>query len=130
MKILIDTNIFLDLLLKRNFYKEALEILNNLDKYEVLIVDITLLNIDYIAKKQIKEIREFLNLVNNTCQIKGAENEDLKKALDIENNDLEDNLQYVVAEKYECECIVTNDKGFKFDNIEILTSKQFVKKYL
>jgi len=130
MKILIDTNIFLDLLLKRNFYKEALTILNNLDKYEALIVDITLLNIDYIIKKQIKDIREFLNLVNNTCQIKGAENEDLKKALDIKNNDLEDNLQYIIAKKYNCDCIITNDKGFHFKNIEILTSKQFVKKYL
>ena len=130
MKVLIDTNIFLDLLLKRNLYKEALQILNNLDKYDAIIVDITLLNIDYIAKKQIKDIREFLNLVNNTCQIKGAENEELKKALDIENNDLEDNLQYIIAKKYNCDCIITNDKGFHFENIEILTSKQFIKKYL
>ena len=30
MKILIDTNIFLDLLLKRNFYKEALTILTQI----------------------------------------------------------------------------------------------------
>jgi len=130
MKVLIDTNIFLDLLLKRNFYKEALKILNNLDKYEAIIVDITLLNIDYIAKRQIKDIREFLNLINNTCQIKGGENEDLQKALDIENNDLEDNLQYIIAKKYNCDCIITNDKGFQFNNIEILTSKQFLKKYL
>ena len=130
MKILIDPNIFLDVLLKRNDYKSCLEILNNLDKFEAIILDITILNIDYIAKKQIKDIREFLGLINESCFVKGGDNLDIKDALNLENVDLEDNLQYVMAKKENCKVIITNDKKFKFNEIEILNSKQFVKKYL
>jgi len=130
MKILIDTNIFLDVLLKRNDYKNCLEILNNLDKFESIILDITILNIDYIAKKQIKDIREFLALINESCFVKGGDNLDIKDALNLENIDLEDNLQYIIAKKENCKVIITNDKKFKFNDIEIVNSKQFVKKYL
>ena len=130
MKILIDTNIFLDVLLKRNDYKNCLEILNNLDKFESIILDITILNIDYIAKKQVKDIREFLALINESCFVKGGDNLDIKDALNLENIDLEDNLQYIIAKKENCKVIITNDKKFKFNDIEIVNSKQFVKKYL
>ena len=43
---------------------------------------------------------------------------------------LEDNLQYIIAKKENCKVIITNDKKFKFNEIEILNSTQFVKKYL
>ncbi len=51
---ILDTNIFLDLILKRDDYNSALIILNAIEKrvFEGVIADITVLNIDYIAKKQ------------------------------------------------------------------------------
>jgi predicted nucleic acid-binding protein len=54
MKIFVDTNIFLDLILKRDSFDKALLIFNAIEKrvFQGIIADITLLNIDYIAKKQ------------------------------------------------------------------------------
>ncbi|WP_434235245.1 PIN domain-containing protein [Aliarcobacter cryaerophilus] len=56
IKIFIDTNVFLDLILKRENFHDALLIFNAIEKklFEGIIVDITILNIDYIAKKQVK----------------------------------------------------------------------------
>lgn len=132
MKIFLDTNIFLDLLLQRNSHEEALVILNALEKkiFEGFILDITLLNIDYIAKKQVKEIRAFLSAVNHIMHVGGADNKLIKEALSIENNDLEDNVQYIVAKKFECACIVTNDTNFYSNDIQKYTSAQFVNTHI
>ncbi len=57
MKIFIDTNIFLDFLLKREYYEDAMIIFNAVEKniFDGIVLDITLLNIDYVASKQIKK---------------------------------------------------------------------------
>ena len=132
MKTFIDTNIFLDLLLKRTYYKEALEILNYCSnhKYKTYILDITILNIDYIAKKQVKDLREFLKLINENFIIIGGSNKLFDDALKMDNNDLEDNLQYYSAYKEKCDIIITNDKGFINKQIPLLTSSEFVEKFI
>ena len=132
MKIFIDTNIFLDLILKREYYKEALAIFNAIEQkvFTGFIADITILNIDYIAKKQIKDIREFLQLINTTFYISGATNDIVKQALQIDNNDLEDNIQYLIAKEQNCKIIITNDKSFYTKDIKVLSSVEFQKRYL
>ena len=132
MKIFIDTNIFLDLILKRKYSNEATVILNAVSKrlFDGVLLDITLLNIDYIAKKQIVDIRKFISTINNLFDVVGATNEMFTEAMDIENIDLEDNLQYISAKKYKCDVIVTNDKNFCQGDIEILTSSEFIIKYI
>ena len=89
MKVFIDTNIFLDLILKRKNYKEALIIFNAIEQelFIGVILDITILNIDYIAKKQVKDIREFLSLVNKTFLVIGANNKNIESALKLEKVD-------------------------------------------
>jgi len=132
MRVFIDTNIFLDLILKRTFYKEAMLLLNAIEQkiFRGYILDITILNIDYIAKKQITDIREFLDIINQTCIIKGASNSMIRDALAIDNSDLEDNLQYLMAKESRCEVIITNDKNFYSKDIEILSSLEFLDRYL
>ena len=132
MKIFIDTNVFLDLLLKREFYKEALEILDGVGdgRWRGYILDITVLNIDYVAKKQMKNIQAFIQLLNDTFTIVGADNAVIEEALVLENSDFEDSVQYIVAKNSACDAIVTNDKNFvKSSEIAVLSSKQFLEKY-
>ena len=38
----------------------------------------------------------------------------ISKALEIENNDFEDTLQYLSAKSADCEYVITNDKSFYF----------------
>jgi len=132
MKIFIDTNIFLDLILKREDYKSALMIFDAIEQniFEGVILDITILNIDYIASKQVKEIKEFLLLINKNFTVKGASNALIEEALRVNNSDLEDNLQYVIAKNLKVELIITNDKKFHKGNLPIITSREFVDKYV
>lgn len=132
MKIFVDTNIFLDLILKRENFHDALLIFNAIEKrvFQGAVLDITILNIDYIAKKQVKDIKEFIKLINTSFSVVGANNEMISKALDIENSDFEDVLQYLSAKSFDSDCIVTNDKSFYRADIEMLSSSEFIKKYL
>ncbi len=132
MKIFVDTNIFLDLILKRENFDKALLIFNAVEKqlFMGVILDITILNIDYIANKQIQDVKEFLNLINIKFEIIGASNNMIEKALKIDNKDLEDNLQYIAALESHCDLIITNDKNFYTNDLLVLTSNDFVKKYL
>ncbi len=132
MKVFVDTNIFLDLILKREKFEDALLILNAIEKklYSGVILDITLLNIDYVADKQVKNVKAFLKLVNSVFEVVGGTNKMFHEALSLQNNDLEDSLQYVSAKKMMCDVIVTNDQNFYTEEIEKLTSSAFVKTYL
>ncbi|MFP4333211.1 MAG: type II toxin-antitoxin system VapC family toxin [Campylobacterales bacterium] len=132
MKIFVDTNVFLDLILKRDDFDKALLLFNAVEKklFDAVILDITVLNIDYIAKKQVKNISDFLTLVNRNFQVVGSSNEQIAKALLLKNDDLEDNLQYTLAMEQNCEVIVTNDKSFFSKNIKKLSSRAFVEKYI
>lgn len=132
MKIFIDTNIFLDLILRREGFEKALLIFNAVEKklFSACILDITILNIDYIARKQVKDIKGFLKLVNRQFNIFGTSNEMIEEALNLDNNDLEDNLQYISAKKLKCDVIITNDQNFYIHEIPTLSSNAFVEKYL
>ncbi len=60
---------------------------------------------------------------------------DEKCVRDVEKNkkihDFEDGLQYYSAIGDACKCIVSEDKsGFYYSEIEVLTSRQFIEKYV
>ncbi|MCT7506226.1 PIN domain-containing protein [Aliarcobacter cryaerophilus] len=132
MKIFVDTNIFLDLILKREKFHDALLIFNAIEKklFEGIILDITILNIDYIAKKQVKNIKDFIKIINSSFSIVGISNEMISKALEIENNDFEDTLQYFGAKSADCEYVITNDKSFYKADLKTISSSEFIEKYL
>ncbi len=132
MKIFLDTNIFLDLLLKRDGAMESALILNSCYEniFQGFISDITLLNIDYIASKQTTNIYDFLKLLNDTFTIIGFDNEMFDFALKIDNDDLEDSVQYICSKYSDCEIIITNDKNFYRGNIKVMSSQEFIKEYL
>jgi len=132
LKIFLDTNIFLDVLFNRDAVLESTKILNSCHQqlFDGYVADITLLNIDYIASKQAKSIREFLQLINQTFKILGADNAIFESALQIDNGDIEDSVQYVCADMAGCSLIVSNDLKFYRGDIEVLQSVEFVKKYL
>ena len=132
MKIFIDTNIFLDVIFNRENVHASTQILNQCYQrvFDGYVADITLLNIDYVASKQSKEIRSFLELINEAFTVVGADNAIFSQAFDINNNDLEDTVQYLCAKAKGCEVIVSNDKRFYRGEIKVLDSVSFIKCYL
>jgi predicted nucleic acid-binding protein len=132
MKIFVDTNIFLDLILKRKNYQEALSIFSAIENstFEGVILDITILNIDYIARKQTTNLKDFLMMVTHTFEVAGGSNILMEEALHINNKDLEDNLQYICAKYTNCDVIISNDKKFYRGSLEVMSSVAFVDIYL
>ena len=43
--------------------------------------------------------------------------------------DLEDTIQYVLAQKIDCDCIISNDKEFYSPEVELFSSDEFVRKF-
>jgi predicted nucleic acid-binding protein len=131
MNIFLDTNIFLDLLFKRMGSEQAERIFQLIQSqlYKGFVADITLLNIDYIARKQSCNVRQFLYFVEQNFNVLGTENKDILAALDLDNDDLEDNVQFVLAKKSCCNLIISNDKSFSQLDIPVINSRNFVEKY-
>ena len=132
MKIFIDTNVFLDVILNRENVQASTQILNSCHQkiFDGYVADISLLNIDYIASKQTKDIRAFLQIINDSFTVVGADNKVFELAFNIDNNDLEDTVQYVCASMQKCDVIVSNDKRFYRGDVEVLDSLGFVERYL
>lgn len=130
MKIFVDTNIFLDVLLQRTEAYHSTIVLNAVKEglYEGVVLDITLLNIDYVAQKQSVNVKDFLKLINHSFSIVGADNERMKEALSLEHHDLEDALQWVCAKHAKCSMIVTHDKDFYQGSLPCISAKEFTKR--
>ncbi len=132
MKIFVDTNIFLDIALQREKLNEALMIFKSVKSgiFEGVIADITIVNIDYISRKAEGDVRAYLQAIEKSFSIVGANNAIVKASLALANKDLEDNIQYLLAKELSCDCIVSNDKSFYKGEIEVLNSDAFIEKFL
>ena len=135
MKVFIDTNIFLDILCKREqFVDDALGIFDMAvdDKIELLISDLSIANIKYITRKEIPA-EKFYDLILAfrpvfTIVPLGAGVVD--SALSSKANDFEDALQYFSAVQASADCLVTrNIKDYGFAKMEVLDSQSFITKY-
>ena len=132
MKIFVDTNIFLDIVLKREKSQEALTVFKAVknEVFKGIVADITIVNIDYVARKVEGNVSAYLEAIERSFIIVGADNRSIKEALALENRDLEDSIQYLLAIVNGCDCVVTNDKGFYRGEILTLNSSEFIEKFL
>ena len=86
----------------------------------------------YVSREKALDAIEFLKTSVNIIPF-GEEELAQTIALmraDAEYRDFEDTIQYILALNTKCDVIVTNDKRFVSKEIECLSSKAFVKKYL
>jgi predicted nucleic acid-binding protein len=134
-KILIDTNIVIDLLSRRkDFYDEAADLFSRADNKElhIKISALTFANTNYILTKlkSAKEAREILRKVKILVEILSLDEKITQLALS-DNNfcDFEDGLQYYSALENHIDVIITrNKKDFKNSKIPVLTAKEFLAK--
>jgi len=132
VKIFVDTNVFLDILFKRGDYNAALSIFKAVKNrvFDGVVADISIVNIAYISRKVDVDIRAYLLAIEKSFSVMGADNTIIQDALMLENNDIEDNIQYLLALYGECDCIVSNDKAFYRGDVEVMDSSEFVERYL
>ena len=116
MKVLIDTNIILDVLCKRpDFYKDSAKVfkLCEVKRISGVISALSIPNIMYILRKELdsektKEILDNLSLIFSIADLKA---DDLKKAADMEFKDYEDAAQSACAARIKANYIITRNIG-------------------
>lgn len=132
-KLLIDTNIVIDLLSKRDkFYDEAADLFSRADKKELklTISALTFANTNYILTilKSSKDAREVLRKFKVLVKLLSLDDKITELALSDDNfPDFEDGLQYYSAIENQIDIIITrNKKDFKNSKIPIMTAKEFL----
>ncbi|MGB3585349.1 MAG: PIN domain-containing protein [Tunicatimonas sp.] len=132
-RVLVDTNIVIDLLAKRKeFYTEAAELfsLSDKKKLKLAISSLTLANTNYVISKQKsrKEAREILRKFKVLVEILSLDSKIVELALnDDKFTDLEDGLQYYSALQNNINIILTrNKKDFKSAKVPVLTAKEYL----
>ena len=132
-RILIDTNIVIDLLSKREkFYSEAATLFTQADRNEVelTISSLTFANTNYILSKlkSAKEAREILRKFKVLVEVLSLDDKITELALSDESfSDFEDGLQYYSAIENDIDIIITrNKKDFKNSKLPVLTAKEYL----
>ena len=131
-RILLDTNIILDIALKREPHFElSSKIFELIDKKRIIgyITASTVTDIYYISRKEKgNEIAiEFISNLIEIVDVIGVDKSIIVKALKSNLKDFEDAVQVSAAECYEIEIIVTRNKSdFLNSGLEILTPKELI----
>lgn len=132
-KLLIDTNIIIDLLSKRKaFYDDAAQLFSKADqdKLKLTISSLTFANTNYILSKlrSAKDAREILRKFKVLVELLPLNDKITELALSDESFlDFEDGLQYYSALENDIDIIISrNKKDFKSSKLPVLTSKEFL----
>lgn len=132
-RVLIDTNIVIDLLAKREpFYKGAARLFSMADKQKLKlsISALTFANTNYILSrlKSIQEAREILRRFRVLVNVLPLTDKTIDLALNDSNfKDFEDGLQYYSAIENEQEVIITRDlKDFKESRVPVMTADEYL----
>lgn len=133
MKILIDTNIVLDVLLNRQPYcQDAVKIIVLSEKgiVESYVSASAITDIYYIIQKAYKDRQKAIDLIKRILEvvsIAAITENNIHQALDLEWSDFEDSVQYVVGESIPADYIITrNTDDFTNSAIKVVTPEQFL----
>ena len=123
MKILIDTNVILDVLCNRaDFVEDSLRVFKycEADRIEGYISALSIPNIVYIMRKELdgERVKEILTALTSIFTVVDLRERDLLRAADWNFPDYEDALQAVCASRIKANYIVTrNIKDFKYSPV-------------
>jgi len=134
MRVFVDTNIFIDILLDREpFSTDAIRLYKLCEQglIEGYIAPITVNNIYYICRKakNLEHIKAYLADISRFFTIAPMDSQSIIKANTLQMNDYEDALQYTMAMQMTCEYLVTrNVKDFKYlQYLKVVTPEAFLE---
>jgi len=134
MKLLIDTNVIINVFLNQIPYfetsKKILELAAE-ENFSLYVSASTITDIHYILAKNLKSselaknsIRKLLTFID----IAGVSSIEIEKALFLDWEDFEDCVQYSVADIFGLDAIITrNTSDFENNSIPIFTPEDFLK---
>jgi predicted nucleic acid-binding protein len=132
-RLFLDSDVILDLLLKREPFSIYTQLILNQSKsedFELNTSPLIFANVNYILSKKIggtlarEGLKTFARLIN----ILNFDGDIIEMALNSRFADFEDSIEYYIAERYKCDLIITrNTKDYKHSTIPVLTPEQFLK---
>jgi predicted nucleic acid-binding protein len=134
MRIFVDANIILDVLLEReDFFEESKEVMALCKLQKSALAPHTISNIFFITRKDFtaKERKEILLNILEYINIVPTGKYQVVQALKNDKiEDFEDALQLECAREFNADFIVSRDTdGFANTDIEVITPLEFVKKF-
>ena len=119
MRVFLDTNIILDLLLEREGYEESAMLFQLQDegKLSLAVSILTMVNVAYVYKKTVGQNMAIVNLkyLSSLVEVLSMNGEQLQRAIMTNGRDFEDIMQVMCAAEGGCEYLITrNSKDFKF----------------
>jgi len=131
-KILIDTNIVIDLLAKREqFYKNAQQVftLSDLKKVKLYVSSLTFANTYYVLSQSLKisDARKILRKFKVLVEVLPMDDKIIDLSLESDFKDFEDAIQYFTAIENKLDMIMTrNLKDFKRSKLPVLAPKDYL----
>lgn len=132
MRVLIDTNIILDVLCKREaFYEDSAKVwkLCEIKKITGVVSALSIPNIMYIMRKELdtERTKEILNSISLIFTIADLKTADLKKAAGMNFKDYEDAVQSACASRIKADYIITrNFKDFTESQISAIKPEELL----
>lgn len=132
MKLYLDTNVILDLILNRApFFDDIARIITlyEIGECELFTSSVSIVNCNYILGKNIdrKQVIDNLKILRSFCSILTVSELEIDKSLNSNFKDFEDAVQYFTCIKNDCNFIITRDlKDFKNSEIPAITPAEFL----
>jgi predicted nucleic acid-binding protein len=114
MRVLLDTNVVLDVLLRREPWREAAEALwqaNDDGRLVGYVTATTLADVFYVARRltDLQRARQAVQVCLDAFEIASVDRSRLERAQQLSGSDFEDNVQIACAEADGLDAIVTRD---------------------
>jgi predicted nucleic acid-binding protein len=132
MNVLVDTNILLDVLARREpFYARAAEIWSLAERREIraFISAISFNNVYYIVRKAESKAKaqKAIRLMRDVFELVAPDSQIINQAMDAEVDDFEDAVQFHSAIRAKVRCLVTrNPDDYPKSDLPILTPEEFL----
>ena len=134
MRLLIDANILLDVLQKRETYVHDSSLIWKLcetESAEGYVSALTVANLVYVMRKELSAemIEEVIQKLRLIFQFTDLSVSDLTKASEMKWNDFEDAVQSATAERIHADCIITrNIRDFNKSNVIAFTPTEYLSR--
>lgn len=132
MKIFLDTNIIIDLVLNRHpwvRYELVLLELSRQKKLSLAVSDISFLNLAYAVRKVMSPDEIYAAMTNllKYMNVAAAGESVIRSAVSLRWKDMEDCVQYLTARNEGADYIITRDlTGFSLSDIPVMTPVEFL----
>jgi predicted nucleic acid-binding protein len=133
MTVLIDTNVILDVLLKREHFMWKSSNVLLLSEKEIIdgyVTASSITDIFYITNKTYKDKQKSMGLLKEllkTIRIAAVSGEEIYRAIELDWNDFEDAVQYTAGEQLHADYIITRDTGgYINSSITVITPSDFL----